>query len=173
VSKLGLLKMPEKLRPELSKPFGILLTGDLESNVNFVLSLIKKEHPPKVIIVGDYVLMGFIKLDYMPSLGIYDRKSRRSPFPSALKPTDTVFNPAGHISDEAVVAIRRLLSSSSPSILYVEGEEDLLSLPAIIHSPEGAFVIYGLPSTGMVLIKVDKETKKKVAEILKSFERIS
>ncbi len=169
---MGMLKMPETLRSELSKPYGILLAGDLDSNVDDVLTLIKREHPPRVVIVGDYVLTGFIKSGYMPSLGIYDRKTKRSPFPLNLKHTETVVNPPGHISDQAVLAIKRLLSSPEPSILYVEGEEDLLALPAVLHSPDGSFVIYGLPERGMILIKVEKNIKKKVAEILERFDRV-
>ncbi|MBC7112664.1 MAG: DUF359 domain-containing protein [Candidatus Methanomethyliales bacterium] len=170
---MGLLRLPERLRSELSKPHGLLLTGDLDSNVDSVLSLIRQENPPKVVVVGDYALTGFIKFGYMPSLGIYDRKTKRFPFPLTLEPTEVTKNPPGHISDEAVLAIRRLISSPSPSLLYVDGEEDLLSIPAILHSPEGSFVIYGLPSKGMVVIKVDKEIKKKVTKILEDFERVS
>ncbi|MCX8181609.1 MAG: DUF359 domain-containing protein [Candidatus Methanomethyliaceae archaeon] len=169
---MGLLRLPEWLRSELSKPYGILLTGDLESNVNSVLSLIKDERPPKVIVVGDYALTGFIKFGYIPSLGIFDRKTKRSPFPLTINPTESVVNPPGHISDEAILAIRRLLSSSTSSLLFVDGEEDLLALPAILHSPEGSFVIYGIPSVGMMLVKVDKDVKKKVSEILDNFERV-
>ena len=173
MSYLGLLRLPERLRSELSKPYGILLTGELDSNVKSVLSMMNKESPPKVIIVGDYVLMGFIKFGYMPALGIFDRKTKRSPFLLTINPTESVVNPPGHISDEAVFAIRRLISCSASSLLFVDGEEDLLALPAILYSPEGSYVIYGLPSVGMVLVKVNKDVKKKVSEILEAFERVS
>lgn len=172
MSYLGLLKLPEWLRSELSKPYGMILTGDLDSNVKIVLSMINEERPPKVIVVGDYALGGFLKLGYMPSLGIFDRKTKRSPFPLTMNPTDTVVNPPGHISDEAAFAIKRLLSYSAPSLLFVDGEEDLLALPAILYSPERSFVIYGLPSVGMALVKVDKDIKKKISEILDDFERV-
>lgn len=169
---MGLLRLPDSLRAELSKPYGMLLTGDLESNIKAVIDLANKKHPPKIVVVGDFALSGFIKLGYLPSLGIYDKKTKRSSFTTTIKPTEVVSNPAGHISDEAIIAIKRLLSSPTPSTLYVDGEEDLLSIPAILHSPEGSFVIYGLPEKGMVLITVEKSIKKKVSEIMKHFERV-
>lgn len=172
VSHLGLLRLPEKLRCELSKPYGTLLTGDLDSNVKLVLGLANKKRPPKIVVVGDYVLTGFINRGYVPNLAIYDKKSKRAPFPITLEPTEVVKNPPGHISDEAILTIKRLLSSPGPSILYVEGEEDLLSLPVILHSPDGSFVIYGIPGKGMALVMVNKEIKKKASEFMDKFEKV-
>ncbi|MGQ9759108.1 MAG: GTP-dependent dephospho-CoA kinase family protein [Candidatus Methanomethylicaceae archaeon] len=169
---MGAFRLPERLRPALSKPYGTLLMGELNSNVKVVVGLINKKRPPKVVVVGDYVLVGFINYGYTPSLGIYDKKSKRSPFPADIEPTEVVTNPPGHISDEAILAIKRLLSSPSPSILYVEGEEDLLSLPVILYSPEGSFVIYGIPEKGMALIMVNKEIKRKALEFMDQFERV-
>jgi len=168
---LGSLRMPTRLRDELSKQYGTLLTGDPKSNVKATLDILRSKRPPKVIVVGDFTLKAFIESGYRPDLGIFDNKTKRSSFPVLEKPTNVVSNPAGHISDEAVSSIRQLLLSKGPSLLFVDGEEDLLALPAILHSPEGSIVIYGMPGKGMVVIVADKEIKEKIASLISQFER--
>ena len=160
---MGSLRMPMRLRDELSKQYGTLLTGDPKSNVRAALGILRSKRPPRVIMVGDFTLKAFIESGYRPNLGIFDNKTKRSLFPISERPTNVVSNPAGHISDEAVLTIRRLLLSEGPSLLFVDGEEDLLSLPAILYSPEGSIVIYGMPGKGMVVIVADKEIKEKIA----------
>jgi uncharacterized protein (UPF0218 family) len=83
-----------------------------------------------------------------------------------------VSNPAGHISDEAVSSIRQLLLHKSPRLLLVKGEEDLLSLPALLYSPEGSIVIYGMPDEGMMVIVAERKIKEKIASLISQFERI-
>ena len=160
------------LRDELSKRYGTLLTDDPESNVKAALDILKTKHPPKVIIVGDFTLKTFIKSGYRPDLGIFDSRTKRSPFPISEKPTNVVSNPAGHISDKAASCIRQLLLLKGPQLLEVRGEEDLLSLPALLHSPEGSIVIYGMPDKGMMVIVAEKKIKEKIASLISQFERI-
>jgi uncharacterized protein (UPF0218 family) len=169
---LGSLRMPVRLRDELSKRYGILLTGDPESNVKAALDILRTRHPPKVIVVGDFTLKTFIESGYRPDLGIFDSRTRRSSFPISEKPTNVVSNPAGHISDEAVSSIRQLLLHKSPRLLLVKGEEDLLSLPALLYSPEGSIVIYGMPDEGMMVIVAERKIKEKIASLISQFERI-
>jgi len=164
--------MPVHLRDELSKRYGTLLTGDPESNVKAALDIFKTKHPPKVIIVGDFTLKIFIKSGYRPDLGIFDSRTKRFPFPISEKTTNVVSNPAGHISDKAASCIRQLLLLKGPRLLKVEGEEDLLSLPALLHSPEGSIVIYGMPEKGMMVIVAEKKIKEKIASLISQFERI-
>ncbi|MHA2499708.1 MAG: DUF359 domain-containing protein [Candidatus Hodarchaeales archaeon] len=54
----------------------------------------------------------------------------------------------------------------------VSGEEDLLTIPAVISSPIGAVVIYGQPNVGLVLIEITEDIQQKFQEILtKNFKR--
>ncbi len=46
-------------------------------------------------------------------------------------------------------------------ILLVDGEEDLLTLVAVLYAPENALVVYGQPNQGIVVVRV---TSKKRAE---------
>ncbi|MCS7097602.1 MAG: DUF359 domain-containing protein [Candidatus Methanomethyliaceae archaeon] len=167
-----MLKLPENMRAELSKSLGFLLTDDINKNIEFVINLIKEKSPPKVVLIGDIVLSNFLKFGITPNLGIYDRRSRRLPFDLKISSDVVVKNPAGHISYEAISIIKKLLNSHGNYIIYVDGEEDLLALPAILYSPIGSFIIYGVPDKGMALVVVNEEIKRKVYEIINRFERV-
>jgi hypothetical protein len=165
--------MPEHLRGELSsKSFGLLLSNDTGENVRAVLEIVQARHPPKVIIVGDFTLRAFLSSGYSPDLGLFDKKVGRSESAFSIEITDSACNPAGSITDDAVSAIRRHLASGEKSLLFIDGEEDLLSLPCILYSPEGSIVVYGIPGEGMMVITVNKETKEKIKRIIARFERV-
>jgi uncharacterized protein (UPF0218 family) len=170
---LGALRLPEHLREELSKIYGTLLTDEPSLNVKTVLKHIKSKPPPKVTIVGDFTLHAFLKAGYRPDLGIFDNKTKRTAFIINESPTVCVPNPAGLITDEATLAIRQALSSDSQNMLLIKGEEDLLSLVAIMGSPDGSLVIYGLPDRGMVVVTVQKEIKEKIGMLVSQFSRTS
>jgi hypothetical protein len=52
----------------------------------------------------------------------------------------------------------------------VSGEEDLLTLPAVLLAKNGSRVFYGQPGKGMVLIEVNAKTKKKVKKLVDEME---
>jgi len=169
---LAPLRMPERLRAELSsKSFGTFFSGDPKANAENILKLIKSRHPPKVIIVGDFTLKVFSDSGFRPDLGIFDKKTKRSEFIGPDDFNEKISNPAGQITDEAVASIKRLLSATLPSTLFIEGEEDLLAIPAIAQAPEGSFIIYGLPNEGIVVVTADKKTKEKINNLISQFER--
>jgi len=51
--------------------------------------------------------------------------------------------------------------------IFVDGEEDLAVLPAMILAPDASIIIYGQPDEGIVLIKVDEEMRNRAKDILK------
>jgi len=169
---LPLLRMPDCLRGELSETFGTLLTGTPSENVRDALKIIYSRHPPKVVVVGDFTLHHFLEAGYMPDIGIFDTKTRRSDFIASIvcEGAIRVRNPQGCITDDAVAALERALISEAPVLISVEGEEDLLSLPAIELSPIGSLVIYGMPERGMAVLTVDEDLKEKVGTLLKKFK---
>jgi uncharacterized protein (UPF0218 family) len=52
----------------------------------------------------------------------------------------------------------------------VDGEEDLLTLIAILYVPEDSFVIYGQPYEGIVVVKATEAKKEEISGILNSME---
>jgi len=51
-------------------------------------------------------------------------------------------------------------------LIVVEGEEDLLALPAVLEAPDQAFVIYGQPLQGIVVIVATASVKAEVEAII-------
>jgi uncharacterized protein (UPF0218 family) len=82
-----------------------------------------------------------------------------------------VKNPQGTITEEAIAAIQEALQSSQRSKIVVEGEEDLLTLIAIMNAPEDSFVLYGQPHEGIVVVKATQDKKTKISELLKAMEK--
>ncbi len=82
-----------------------------------------------------------------------------------------VDNPAGTITDEADLAIRVGLENA-PTRIEVNGEEDLLVLPCVIHAKDGTAVYYGQPRQGIVKVIVNPEMRKKAKGILLSMKEV-
>ncbi len=52
----------------------------------------------------------------------------------------------------------------------VKGEEDLLTLIAVLFAPKNAFVVYGQPHSGVVVVKVTSERKARAQEFLNAMK---
>ena len=76
-------------------------------------------------------------------------------------------NPPGTITEEAIKTIKDALETDKRAQIVIDGEEDLLTLIAVLHAPEKALVIYGQPKEGLVVIKVTENKKAEVRKILK------
>jgi hypothetical protein len=79
-------------------------------------------------------------------------------------------NPPGMITAESWDLIKRITDEDSRSLLIIEGEEDLLTLPVIKFAPNDAFVVYGQPHVGLVLVKVTAEKRKEIDAIIDLME---
>lgn len=53
--------------------------------------------------------------------------------------------------------------------ILIDGEEDLLVLPAIIYAPLGARVYYGQPGEGLVEVVVTHRKKRQALALLGKF----
>jgi len=165
--------LPEDLRSELKKPLGKLLRGN-ENTVNFLLKqMVEKEKPSTIIAVGDKVSSTLTFLGIKVKLYIYDEKTKRTKTEKLrlkVKKIFTVKNPAGTLTDEALKAIKEALKFEGSVAIKVEGEEDLLTLPAIIYAPIGAVVVYGQPDEGVVWVKITNERKKFAENIIERMD---
>ncbi len=91
-------------------------------------------------------------------------RKRISPVEIKVERTYKVRNPAGVVTKEAWDAIREALKDREALIL-VDGEEDLLAIPAVLESPDNALVVYGQPSEGLVVVAASAEKKTEVRKI--------
>ena len=162
--------LPEELRSRLKEPFGMLYRGEgLECIENIARDLDLESS--FLITVGDVVTHYVLEFGVQPHLIIVDDRTKRG----RLSPEITtgkgdfreveVENPAGVITEELDEAIKEAIDGESPVRLWVNGEEDLATLPVIKYAPTSSIVLYGQPDEGVVAVIVDEKTKEMVGEI--------
>ena len=64
-------------------------------------------------------------------------------------------------------AMKKAFAGEKPAMVLIDGEEDLLTIPAVIEAPLGAVVFYGQPLEGVVAVEVDERSKANARQILR------
>ncbi len=108
-----------------------------------------------VVAVGDYTLRSLIAEGVEPTLAIVDCATRREEVGCPRLPgyrVVRVYNPRGFIAWGAWSAIS-LGMVAGRTLLVVEGEEDLLAIPAILEAPPDSIIAYGIPWAGLNAIR--------------------
>jgi hypothetical protein len=162
------LILSKNLRKKLKKPLGKLITNVDNANV------LKIHNNKKIIIcVGDKTSEQVLQWGIKPKICVYDGKVMRKEIGilEIIKKFDAktihVKNPRGKLTQEVFRAIKKGLIAKENVKIYVDGEEDLVTLAAIHLSPLNSFVLYGQPGEGLVAVNVDDTIKRKVKNILK------
>jgi len=135
--------------------------------------LIKDEKPPKIIAVGDVVSKNMKEHRIPIHIIIVDNKVLRKtikPIKVRAETTLHVKNPAGTLTREAWTTIQEALKQDTTTQVLVDGEEDLFTLVAVSQAPENTLVVYGQPNQGVVAVKVNEETKRKVQLIIDAMQ---
>ncbi|MEM2117658.1 MAG: DUF359 domain-containing protein [Candidatus Bathyarchaeia archaeon] len=164
-----------ELRIRLKKPLGTLIRGSFAETMKKFKEMVDKEKPACIISVGDTVSRNLVENRILPQLSIVDNRVMRrtaQPLPPTEHKIVNVRNPPGTITEEAFVTIQDALKTTWKTKIVVDGEEDLLTLIAILYAPENAFVVYGQPYEGIVVVKVTPDKKAEIASILKTMENI-
>ncbi|MFO8110531.1 MAG: DUF359 domain-containing protein [Thermoplasmata archaeon] len=161
------LRLPNDLRGALKGTLGPVVSGKLPDKY--------LKYSP-LVAVGDYVNTVLYDQGIVPDMAIIDGKTHRGEYEGKIPDFHhriEVKNPSEFITAEAWKAVERGLSSKEPSLIFVDGEEDLLSLTAIVLCPEGGIVLYGIPFEGMVVNVVDEEKKEKSWQVINSMEKVN
>lgn len=169
------LVLPVKLRERLKQPFGALLRGIHPETTLRAKEMILKKMPSKLVAVGDVVTKNLIEVGLIPDICIIDGKTLRSVNENVSVPNSIqmkVQNPAAMISTGIWSTLKKAYESDVPIELFIEGEEDLLTIPAILLAPDKSFIIYGQPKQGLVIVEVNDDKRKEVKEILKQMEAV-
>jgi hypothetical protein len=166
--------LPSNLRAVLSRPLGDLVSGT-EAECNRVLKeVIAKEHPVKLILVGDTISRNAVQAGIKADVIIIDRLEKRTKARKwVFKPKRAVrtTNLAGRIEAQARQAVEEAVHGEA-DLIEVEGEEDLLALVAVLSAPDGSLVVYGQPGEGIVLVRVSQTKKAEEQKILDQMERV-
>jgi uncharacterized protein (UPF0218 family) len=79
-------------------------------------------------------------------------------------------NSPGTISDDAWGIMASAIKHRNKVRVVVEGEEDLVTLVAVMEAPEKTWVVYGQPCEGMVVVEVTPQKKNEIKKIIDSME---
>ncbi|MFP4654778.1 MAG: GTP-dependent dephospho-CoA kinase family protein [Methanohalobium sp.] len=163
------IELPENLRPMLRKYFGAVFQGTGKDTIKKMEQQLKT--PTKLISVGDVTTFHLLESDIIPDIYIIDNRTNRKPTPDRVEKNHrftqvTVDNPAGTITEDLVNKIENALLSKNHVRIFVNGEEDLAALPAILMAPINSIVLYGQPGEGVVLVEITKSKKEEVKDLL-------
>ncbi|MCE4610018.1 MAG: DUF359 domain-containing protein [Desulfurococcales archaeon] len=157
--KIPVFQLPFEHRSDFARPRGLLVTGDFTKYLDL--------KAPSIVCVGDVVSSYCIRIakKYNGKLILLvDGKTRRTQQLGILEARGIkrvkVENPQSTIAVNVYDLLCGLLSSHQDErvIIEVQGEEDMLALPAIACSPIGGIVVYGVPGKGATIIRVNKWT---------------
>jgi uncharacterized protein (UPF0218 family) len=154
------------LRRKLKKPVGKLYRTNQLKRPPFLRAL---RTSPFVISVGDRVTETLEALGRTPDVQVVDeveRRVKRLPPEAPYVRLVRASNPAGTITAEAIEALRNALGGEKPVRVLIEGEEDLLAIPAIEAAPTGASLYYGQPGDGVVMVMVDERARSSAKSII-------
>jgi hypothetical protein len=126
-----------------------------------------------IITVGDRTTEKLVNFGIIPSLQIIDGIEKREKRESILSDVTNYFevdNPPAEITLPAIGIIKKAFSMLPPARIMVDGEEDLLVLPACVYAPENSVVMYGQPNEGLVIVQVTPEIRNKAQKLLDLME---
>ena len=171
------------MRLTLQRPLGKIYKTIRQIIVGANLDSPKK--PVMVIAVGDIIVDSLLKNGIDPDMKIIDFRTRRRPLPKRtdLIRTDpyrsvpdkgqSLINNPGTINLKTAEVVKEkiklALYKKEKSWLVIDGEEDLLALPAILFAPLNSLVLYGHWQLGIIAVEVDEKIKNKVRNIVKKF----
>jgi len=157
----------------LKKPQGLLIEGSFQDTMKRLKELVEIVKPSLIISVGDIVSSHMVEEGICLNVLVVDNKTMRKPIqPIVVDVDQTLYakNPPGTITDEAWAAIKQAIEQKGRTKLIIDGEEDLLTVVTVLSAPDEAFVVYGQPHVGIVVVKVTEEAKEKMRQIMDSME---
>lgn len=162
-----------KLRNELKAPLGVLIRGPFGYTTERLREIVEERKPEKLIGVGDRVSRNMIRKGIRFDVAVVDNRVMRKPIrPVTFEAEKTyrVGNPPGTLTDEAQQVVAEAIGYNGRAKVLVEGEEDLLTLAAVLSAPLGSIVVYGQPRSGIVIIDVTEAAKERFREIVDRME---
>lgn len=160
-------KLKEEQKEEFKNPLGkVILENELLNEIG---------NTKIVVSVGDMCTLTLNNFGITPKISIVDFKIERKKRDDlrekySLNGSVKVNNPQGFITDELWNAINEAYKNNSNTLIVVNGEEDLATLPSVIMAPENSVIVYGLPGKGMVIVHINEKIKERVRRALKKME---
>lgn len=128
--------------------------------------------------VGDVVTYHVLGAGETPAVALVDERTEREAVDEAVAAgvEDDRFDRVVHVENPPAVLTEPLLTAlregfaAGSTLIRVDGEEDLATLPAVLAAPDGAGVVYGQPGEGMVLLTVDDDLRGEVRALVERMD---
>lgn len=166
----GRLVLPQSLRRVLAKSIGTLIpdgSSFLVPGSSFIIS------------VGDGTTEKLLSQGIVPTLAIIDFQVQRQAFDwektlweKLVKDRSLSYftSGPGFIGRDVMNAMNCWSKQPTSTLFIIDGEEDLLVLPAILYAPLGSVVYYGQPDKGIIEVVVTLAMKKRMNDLLAQFK---
>ena len=164
------MKLPDSLREQFKNPLGVLLPEGIADKKHISEYLDDNSY---IITVGDRTTEKMIDFGIIPSLQIIDGIEKREKRDLPKSDVTTYFevgNPPAEITIPSIEIIKKAFTMNAPVRIMVNGEEDLLVIPACLYAPDNAVVMYGQPNEGLVIVKVTSDIRNKTQKLLDLME---
>lgn len=148
------------------------LHGEVLDGADALADHLRQRSYSRLITVGDRVTADLADRFLDPDIAITDGREQRSPVPDQRQHHPdhdirlTAANPAGSITEAAWSRVREAAAHRCPVAVRIDGEEDLLALPALLFAEPDALVVYGHWQHGAVVTRPDSEMKAWVRELV-------
>jgi uncharacterized protein (UPF0218 family) len=161
-------RLPETLRADLAQPLGpVLPAADAAQQAKKAKALAT---------VGDVTTANLLAQGAKPRVMVVDNRTKRGAVAVHVReklpaevPVVQVRNAPATITEDLWQAVAQAWGSPG-TLIEVEGEEDLATLPAVLLGPTHGVVAYGQPDRGIVLLTIDDAARSRVRDLLKHME---
>jgi len=158
------LTLPDELRAAFKDPMGPVYTDS---------ERLREELGAPVVAVGDVVTRHLTGAGARPDLAVVDWVTERESLAESDRPEiegyDTrvdVTNAPAVLTADLLNVLQAGIERDETTVIVVDGEEDLVTLPALVTAPAGASVVYGQPGEGMVHVAVDDAASARARDLL-------
>jgi hypothetical protein len=158
------LELPDDLRAVFREPLGRVFADPAA-----LLAAPGAGEP--LVAVGDVVTYHLLEAGRPPDVAVVDGRTERERVDERIEaalpdPDCSVSNPPATLSRELLETLVSVLDRGEPTVVGVDGEEDLATLPALLATPIGGSVVYGQPGEGMVLVPVTEASRERARTLL-------
>jgi uncharacterized protein (UPF0218 family) len=160
------VELQTALRPKLKEPMGPVYTDTEE--------LLAAAGPP-IVTVGDMVTYHLLQAGRVPDVALVDERTERTAVDEDIVASFSGFdhqvaveNPPATLTAALLTELQHAIARAGEetTLVRVDGEEDLATLPALVAAPEGASIVYGQPGEGMVLVEVTHTSTDRARDLL-------
>ncbi len=153
-------------REALREPHGTVVQGD--ELIDLVRG--RKEYQ-RLITVGDRVSRDLAGAGMQPDIAVVDGKIEREAAGDPLRRLDPdvtldAANPPGGITEQGWARVRQAVAHTCTSAVVVDGEEDLLALPAIANASPDSLIVHGHWEEGAVVLEPGADLKAFVNDLV-------